>query len=217
MVSKLNIVIFGPPGAGKGTQAQYLATKLKYYQISTGDLLRNESKNFTDLGKKISKIIDKGEFVSDDIVNDLLYREITKPEKRNKIIFDGYPRNILQAKNLDKLLKNDNQKIGSIIYLNVTKEVIKNRIIGRVVCQKCNIIFNEFENPKALKNHQCKKKFLKRRSDDDVKVVIKRYDTYIKQTKPILDYYSNRTIFKEVDGSKKIEEITSKIDQIITV
>ena len=213
----MNIVIFGPPGAGKGTQAQYLATKLKYYQISTGDLLRNESKNFTDLGKKISKIIDKGEFVSDDIVNDLLYREITKPEKRNKIIFDGYPRNILQAKNLDKLLKNDNQKIGSIIYLNVTKEVIKNRIIGRVVCQKCNIIFNEFENPKALKNHQCKKKFLKRRSDDDVKVVIKRYDTYIKQTKPILDYYSNRTIFKEVDGSKKIEEITSKIDQIITV
>ena len=186
----MNIVIFGPPGAGKGTQAQYLVNKYKYFQISTGDLLRNETKNNTELGKKISELINKGNFVNDEIVNTLLNKEITKQEKRNKIVFDGYPRNITQAKNLDKLLKADNQKIGSIIYLNVSKELIKKRILGRVVCGKCNNIFNEFENSEELTNHKCEKRFLKKRTDDDIKVVIKRYDTYVEQTKPILDYYS---------------------------
>jgi len=213
----LNIVIFGPPGAGKGTQAQYLVNKYKYFQISTGDLLRNETKNNTELGKKISELINKGNFVNDEIVNTLLNKEITKQEKRNKIVFDGYPRNITQAKNLDKLLKADNQKIGSVIYLNVSKELIKKRILGRVVCGKCNNIFNEFENSEELTNHKCEKRFLKKRTDDDIKVVIKRYDTYVEQTKPILDYYSSSPIFNEVDGNKKIEEITSKIDQIIRV
>ena len=99
----MNIVIFGPPGAGKGTQAKYLVNKYKYFQISTGDLLRNETNNNTELGKKISELINKGNFVNDEIVNTLLNKEITKPEKRNKIVFDGYPRNITQAKNLDKL------------------------------------------------------------------------------------------------------------------
>ena len=213
----MNIVIFGPPGAGKGTQAQYLVNKYKYFQISTGDLLRNETKNNTELGKKISELINKGNFVNDEIVNTLLNKEITKQEKRNKIVFDGYPRNITQAKNLDKLLKADNQKIGSVIYLNVSKELIKKRILGRVVCGKCNNIFNEFENSEELTNHKCEKRFLKKRTDDDIKVVIKRYDTYVEQTKPILDYYSSSPIFNEVDGNKKIEEITSKIDQIIRV
>ena len=213
----MNIVIFGPPGAGKGTQAQYLVNKYKYFQISTGDLLRNETNNNTELGKKISELINKGNFVNDEIVNTLLNKEITNPAKRNKIIFDGYPRNITQAKNLDKLLKADNQEIGSIIYLNASKELINKRISGRVVCEKCNNIFNEFEDSEKLKNHKCKKKFLKKRTDDDIKVFIKRYETYIEQTKPILDYYSSSPIFNEVDGNKKIEEITSKIDQIITV
>ena len=213
----MNIVIFGPPGAGKGTQAQYLVNKYKYFQISTGDLLRNETNNNTELGKKISELINKGNFVNDEIVNTLLNKEITKPEKRNKIVFDGYPRNITQAKNLDKLLKADNQKIGSVIYLNVSKELIKKRLLGRVVCEKCNNIFNEFENSDELTNHKCEKRFLRKRTDDDAKVVIKRYDTYLEQTKPILDYYSSSPIFNEVDGNKKIEEITSKIDQIIRV
>ena len=213
----MNIVIFGPPGAGKGTQAQYLVNKYKYFQISTGDLLRNETNNNTELGKKISELINKGNFVNDEIVNTLLNKEITKPEKRNKIVFDGYPRNITQAKNLDKLLKADNQKIGSIIYLNVSKELIKKRILGRVVCEKCNNIFNEFENSIELTNHKCEKRFLRKRTDDDIKVVIKRYDTYVEQTKPILDYYSPSPNFNEVDCNKKIEEITSKIDQIIRV
>ena len=213
----MNIIIFGPPGAGKGTQAQYLVNKYKYFQISTGDLLRNETKNNTKLGKKILELINNGNFVSDEIVNTLLNKEITKPAKRNKIVFDGYPRNITQAKNLDKLIKADNQVIGSIIYLNVSKELINKRISGRVVCEKCNNIFNEFEDSGKLINHKCEKKFLKKRTDDDIKVFIKRYETYIEQTKPILDYYSSSPIFNEVDGNKKIEEITSKIDQIIRV
>ena len=213
----MNVIIFGPPGAGKGTQAQYLVNKYQYHQISTGDMLRNESKNNTYLGKKISDLINKGNFVNDDIVNTLLIKEISKSKKRNKIIFDGYPRNISQAKNLDNLLEADKQIIGSVIYLNVSKEVIKNRISGRVICQKCNTIFNKFENFEELKNHKCDTKYLKKRTDDDIEVFIRRYDTYVEQLKPILDYYSPSPNFNEVDGNKKIEEITSKIDQIIRV
>ena len=121
----MNLILFGPPGAGKGTQAQFIVKKYNYFQLSTGDLLRSEIKKETSLGKKIKDIISKGDFASDDLVNSLLEKSITNLKFRDRIIFDGYPRNLVQAKNLENLLKNFNQTIGAIIFLNTSREIIQ--------------------------------------------------------------------------------------------
>ena len=212
----MNIILFGPPGAGKGTQSQNIIKKFKLHQLSTGDLLRNEIKNNTDIGKKIEQIISQGDFVSDDIVNKLLKNFITNPLYRNRIIFDGYPRNITQAENLEVMLNGDNQSINFILFLKVNREIVEKRILGRITCEKCNKTFNEFFDKKEdIENHECDKKYLKKRKDDNQEIVIKRYETYMKMTKPVLDFYSKKEGFYDIDGSSKIEVITSKIDQIL--
>jgi len=187
----VNVVIFGPPGAGKGTQAQNIVNKFNLHQVSTGDLLRNEIKNKSEIGKEIEEIISKGDFATDEIVNKLIKNIIFDPQKKDKLIFDGYPRSLTQAKNLDSLLNNSNQKIDFVFFLNVNK----NTIIKRIE----------------------KRKILEKRSDDDLNTILKRYDTYMETTRPVLDFYSSRSYFYEIDGSEKIEVITSKIEQIITL
>ncbi len=187
----MNIILFGPPGAGKGTQAKYLVKKLNGYQISTGDILREEIKKDSDIGKKIINNMNEGKFVSDEIVNSLLKNHIFDPKKKEKLIFDGYPRSLSQAKNLDLLLKDSNQKIDHIFFLNVNKETIVERIK--------------------------KRKVLEKRTDDDLVTILKRYDTYIETTKPVLDYYSKNSNFHEIDGTMEIDEITSKIEAFLNV
>ena len=187
----MNVVIFGPPGAGKGTQALNIVKKFNLYQVSTGDLLRTEIKNKSEIGKEIEEIISKGDFATDDIVNKLIKNIIFDPQKKDKLIFDGYPRSLSQAKNLDLLLGSSKQKIDFIFFLNVNKDTIIKRIERR--------------------------KILEKRSDDDLNTILKRYDTYMETTKPVLDFYSKNPNFYEIDGSEKIEVISSKIEQIITV
>ena len=187
----MNIILFGPPGAGKGTQAKYLVKKLNNFQISTGDILREEIKNNSDIGKKIIDVMNDGRFVSDDIVNQLLEKQVFDPQKKNKLIFDGYPRSINQAKNLDLLLDSSNQKIDFVFFLNVNKETIIKRIQ--------------------------KRKILEKRSDDELDTILKRYDTYMETTKPVLDFYSKNSNFHEIDGSDEIEQIINKIDTFINV
>ena len=187
----MNLILFGPPGAGKGTQAKYLVNKINGFQISTGEMLRNEIQNNSDVGKKIITDMNDGKFVSDEIVNELIKNVIFDPQKKNKLIFDGYPRSITQAKNLDHLLKNSNQKIDYIFFLNVNKETIIKRIE--------------------------KRKALEKRSDDEFNTILKRYDTYMKTTKPVLDYYSKNSNFYEIDGTLEIDQITAKIDAFLNV
>ena len=185
------MILFGPPGAGKGTQAKYLVKKLNGFQISTGDMLRDEIKKDTEIGKKIINDMNDGKFINDEIVNKLIENIIFDANKKNKLIFDGYPRSISQAKNLDVLLKNSEQKINFIFFLNVDKDTIVERIE--------------------------KRKILEKRLDDELNTILKRYDTYMETTKPVLDFYSKKPNFHELDGTLKIEEITNKIDDFLNV
>ena len=213
----MNIILFGPPGAGKGTQAQSIVKKHNYFQLSTGDLLRNEIKKKTDLGKEIEGIISKGNFASDEIVNKLLKNTILNLKFRDRIIFDGYPRSIDQAKNLDLILNEFDQKIDLIISLVVSREIIEKRIIGRVTCDKCNLTLNEFFNKEEIDLHPCGKEYFIKRKDDNLETIMSRYDIYTKTTEPVLNFLSNNSNFHEIDGTLEIDEITAKIDTFINV
>ena len=187
----MNIILFGPPGAGKGTQSKYLVNKLNAFHISTGDLLREEIKKNSDIGKAITDDMTNGKFISDDIVNKLIESLISDPKKKNKLIFDGYPRSLSQAKNLDVLLKNSNQRIDLILFLNVDKKTILKRLE--------------------------KRKIIENRSDDESDTIMRRYEKYMETTQPIINFYSENPNFNEIDGSLEIDEITSKIDTFINV
>ena len=213
----MNLILLGPPGAGKGTQAQFIVNKFSLYQLSTGDLLRTEIKNKTEIGKKIDQIIAHGDFVVDEIVNKLLKKVITNSAYRNGIIFDGYPRNITQAENLEIILNADNQSINFILFLKITREVMEKRILGRIICEKCNKTFNKYLNNEEIEKHKCGNNYLKKREDDNQEVIITRYEEYMKKTKLVLDFYSSRSYFHEIDGSQEIQAITNKIEQILTV
>ena len=213
----MNIIFFGPPGAGKGTQAQKIVSKHNYFQLSTGDLLRNEVKNKTILGKDIEEKISKGNFVSDEIVNKLLKKTISELKFRDRIIFDGYPRTVEQSKNLDKILAEFNEKIDLIVSLHVPRDVIEKRIEGRLTCDKCNTTLNKFFNENEIKLHPCGADRFVKRKDDNSKTLINRYDIYMETTKPVIDFLSKNQYFHQIDGTLKISEITNKIDTFINV
>ena len=207
--------MLGSPGAGKGTQAQNIVNKFNLNQISTGDLLRNEIKNKTDIGREIEKIISKGDLATDEIVDRLLKKVVISANIRNNIIFDGYPRNLNQAENLELILNSDNQSINYILFLKVPRNIIEKRILERITCEICNNSYNEFIDKKEIAKHKCGSKYLKKRKDDNKEALINRYDEYMKKTKPVLDYYSSRNNFFEIDGVDEIEVISSKIEQIL--
>jgi len=213
----MNIIIFGPPGAGKGTQSDKIASKYQLFKISTGDLLRNEIKKGTLLGKKIEENVNSGTLVSDNTINDLIEKIVSDKKYENKIIFDGYPRNVQQAKKLNILLKKYEQKIDLVISLKVSLNLIIKRITGRLVCSKCGNTFNEFFNPPPPNLTCYKDGTLKRRSDDNVETAKKRYETYENLTKPLLEYYSKSGLLKNIGGENKIEEIAAKIAGFINL
>ena len=185
----MNIVIFGPPGAGKGTQSRYIEKKFNLHQLSTGDLLRQEINNKTELGNRISSIIKKGHLVSDEIVTNLIKQFISNDKFKNRLIFDGYPRNLEQAKKLDLLLNENNQKISIVLKLSVSLETIKKRILER--------------------------KNLENRIDDSEKVAIKRFEMYEENIKPVIEYYRKSNLLRLVNGEDSIVKISKQIGDLI--
>ena len=185
----MNIIIFGPPGAGKGTQSKFIVNKYNLHQLSTGDLLRNEIRNKTSLGLKISSIMKKGELVSDKIVSNLIEKIISNKNFKNKIIFDGYPRNLAQAKNLDVLLDKYNQKIDLVLKLSVSLETVLKRILERQTIEK--------------------------RADDNEETAIKRFKTYEVSSELVLSYYSQSNLVKVVNGEAGISKINIEISGLI--
>ena len=185
----MNIVIFGPPGAGKGTQSNFIVNKYKLHQLSTGELLRKEIKDKTNLGNQIEKIINSGNLVSDDIVSDLIERYISNQTYKSRLIFDGYPRNLIQVKNLDNLLKKYDQKINLVLKLSVSLSTIKKRISER--------------------------KTLEQREDDNENIAVKRYQMYEKNIEPVIEFYKKSKLLTVVDGEKPITEISDEISDLI--
>ena len=211
----MNLVIFGPPGAGKGTQSKFIVKKYNLYQLSTGELLRDEIINKTNLGLEISSIMNSGNLVSDIIASNLIEKFISNNDYKNRIIFDGYPRNKNQAENLNKLLQKYNQKINLVLKLSVSLDVIKKRITGRSVCLICGKIYNEFFNPAPINAECCASRFLQKRSDDTLDIAITRYETYEKNIKPVIDFYKESNLLKVINGETSISEITNKIRGLI--
>ena len=185
----MNIVIFGPPGAGKGTQSNFIVEKFNLHQLSTGELLREEIKDGTSLGTQIESIINAGNLVSDEIVSDLIEKYISNEAYKNRLIFDGYPRNLVQVKNLDILLKKYDQKIDIVLKLSVSLETIKERISER--------------------------KTLEQRVDDNEKIAIKRFEMYEKNIEPVIKFYKQSNLLTVVNGEKPITEISDEISDII--
>ena len=212
----MNIVLFGPPGAGKGTQADNLVKDFNLFKISTGDLLREEVEKGNKLGNKIKSLIDKGSFVPDNIIDDLVKNVISNKSYNSRLVFDGYPRNLNQAKELDVLVKKNNKKISCVLTLNVDKEIIVKRILGRQICSNCGLIFNEFFFPATKKNHLCDTKFLHKRSDDNEKTITNRFKTYDDMTLPILNFYREQGLLHQINGMAKIDDIYEQIRGIIT-
>ncbi len=213
----MNIIIFGPPGAGKGTQSKYIVNKYKLFQLSTGEYLRKEIKNKSTLGLKIASIVNSGSLVSDEIVSKLIENIISKNEYKDRIIFDGYPRNIQQAKNLEIVLKKYNQKIDLVLSLSVNLETIKQRISGRSFCSICGKIYNEFFNPAPKDADCCSTKFLQKRGDDTLDVATKRFEKYQEATEPVLGFYKNLNLLKVINGESPIDDIYKEINRIMSL
>ena len=214
----MNVIIFGPPGAGKGTQSSFLVEKKKMFQLSTGDLLRNELKSKSKLSEKLKKIMDSGKLVSDDIINSLIEKKISDSSIKNSIIFDGFPRNLEQAKSLDTMLKKYEQKISVVINLVVDNSILVKRISGRISCSICKKPFNEFFDPPGdpaeCTTAACIDRELIKRSDDNENTVSNRLRTYEESTLPLLEYYKLKGVVKNVDAMKSINEVTSQINHI---
>ena len=187
----MNIILFGPPGAGKGTQADTLVKNFDLLKISTGDLLRDEVSKKTEIGLVIKSKIDAGLLVSDKIINDLIVKILSRKDCFNRLIFDGYPRNLNQANALKELLNKYDQKIDLVLKLSVSLETITKRIVERQALEK--------------------------RDDDSAEIAIKRYKTYEISTEPMIEYYKKLNLLKVIDGERPIDQINKEISDITSL
>lgn len=210
----MKIVFLGPPGSGKGTQAQILSQKLQIPQISTGDLLREAVKNDTPIGKNAKMYMERGGLVPDTIVIELV-RERIKDE--DSFILDGFPRTITQAEQLDRLLSSMGMPLDCVVNIEVPLDHLIGRLSGRLTCRKCNAIYHKTYNP-PKKEGTCDVcgGELYQRSDDTEAAITHRFETYQSQTEPLISHFSSKNILITIDGTKGIEEISRDIEHEVS-
>ena len=213
-----NIMFIAPPAAGKGTQAERVVEKYHIPHISTGDILREISKEDSEIGEYVRETLASGKLVKDEITYQLIEDRLKKDDCKNGFIIDGFPRNLDQANEYDKILERLNYEVGNVILIDIDKEILEKRITGRRLCEKCGAIYNindENMTPKVESVcDQCGGK-LYQRSDDNLESFQTRYQTYLDKTEPIIDHYKKQGVLKVVDGNDTIENIFNKIDKII--
>lgn len=213
----MNLILLGPPGAGKGTQAKLLEDKKGYKQLSTGDMLRSAIAQGTEMGKKAKVVMDLGDLVSDDIVVSIIAERLDKPDVKKGFILDGFPRNQAQAEALDRMLREKNLKLDAVIEMKVDDEQLVQRIAGRYTCAKCGKGYHdEFERPKkAGVCDVCGSTEFVRRPDDNEKTVRDRLQIYNKQTAPLVDYYGRTGVLHKVNGMADIPVVTRQIEDVL--
>ena len=213
-----NIMFIAPPAAGKGTQAELVVEKYHIPHISTGDILREISKEESEIGEYVRETLASGQLVKDEITYQLIEDRLGKDDCKNGFIIDGFPRNIDQAYEYDKILEKLGYEVGNVILINIDKNTLEKRITGRRLCEKCNAIYNINDKNNTPKVESicdnCGGK-LYQRSDDNLESFQTRYNTYLEKTEPIIEHYKKQGVLKEVNGDDTVENIFKKIDEII--
>ncbi len=214
-----NIIFIAPPAAGKGTISAKVCTEYNIPHISTGDLLRNEIANGSKIGLEIKDAMAKGNFVSDEVITKLLKKRLSSKDSKKGFILDGYPRNIMQAKTYDNILKELNYEDGLVVFLDIDKNLAMKRALSRVVCSKCGLSYNLINKEYApIKEGICDncKAPLKTRSDDNEESFINRFDTYMKETYPLIEFYEKKgNLLKIKVDDMTVDEIFDEIKKVI--
>ena len=208
----INIVLFGKPGSGKGTQAKFLKSKYHLFHISTGDLFRHHISNKTDLGQLAQSFMNKGDLVPDRVTIDMLKDAVETHSDTKGFIFDGFPRNIEQAKNLEIMLKKHDQNLSKVLNLKVDYSVLIKRISGRISCSVCKNTYNEYFDPPP---QNCRENKMIKRSDDNEETITKRLKIYDNETLPLLEYYKNQNKVINIDAMKQIDEVRKEIKGVL--
>ena len=213
-----NIMFIAPPAAGKGTQAELVVKKYHIPHISTGDILREISKEDSEIGNYVKETLASGKLVKDEITYQLIEERLKKEDCKNGYIIDGFPRNLEQANEYDRILEKLHYEIGNVILIDIDKKTLEKRITGRRLCEDCGTIYNindEKSSPKVESVcDNCGGK-LYQRGDDNLEAFETRYEMYLEKTAPIIDHYRNKGVLKEVNGNDSVENIFETIDKII--
>ena len=212
----MNIILIGLPGAGKGTQASEIVKKFPIPHISTGDMFRKAIKDETDLGKEAKSYMDRGELVPDEVTVGIVKERISEDDAKKGFLLDGFPRTIDQAESLNQIMSELDREIDAVINIEVPEEELMNRLTGRRICEKCGTTYHlVFNPPKVDGICDIDGGKLYQREDDNPETVSNRLSVNVKQSKPILEYYNNKGVLKNIDGSKDIDEVTNDVIDIL--
>jgi len=212
----MRVILLGPPGAGKGTQAERITKDYEIPHISTGDIFRYNIKNNTELGKLAKQYTEKGLLVPDDVTNKIVEDRLSKDDCKDGFLLDGYPRNVVQAESLGKYLENKGLKIDHVLNIIVDRDELVKRLSGRRVCPSCGATYHIVTKPPKVEGicDHCGEKLIQR-TDDNIESVLKRLEVYEDETKPLVEYYSKLNLIRYIDGNKPVNEVYKEIQALI--
>jgi adenylate kinase len=213
----MHVILLGPPGAGKGTQAQMLSERTGMVHVASGDLFRAALRDGTELGNRAKSYMDKGELVPDEIVIDMILERISQPDTGTGVLFDGFPRTAEQARALEDALQQRGSSIDAVLYFNVPDEVLVKRVTGRLTCRDCGAVYNIYFNPPKKEGvcDVCGSTDLYQRADDTEETVKNRLSVYHEQTSPLIEHYNKQGRLHEIDGEQDVQEVTSAMMQAL--